>query len=286
MLEATSTQEKKQILLVNDLAGYGKVAAAAMIPILSYMGYPVCNLPTALVSNTFNYGKFSLQENTDYMSKVLPVWKELGFHFDAIATGFMCSDRQARLVSSFCREQSDEGANIFVDPVMGDDGKPYIGVTEAQVELMRQMIGVAHLAFPNYTEACLLTGETYCPEGLTRSSAAKMLEMLTSMGAKSVLITSAHVDKQSCVAGLNGDDGEIFFLHYDEIPAYFHGTGDVFSAIVIGHLLNGVTLKESTRRAMEALCRLIGQNKDLPDKFRGLPLESCLGLIYGSGEER
>ena len=265
MLEATSTQEKKQILLVNDLAGYGKVAAAAMIPILSYMGYPVCNLPTALVSNTFNYGKFSLQENTDYMSKVLPVWKELGFHFDAIATGFMCSDRQARLVSSFCREQSDEGANIFVDPVMGDDGKPYIGVTEAQVELMRQMIGVAHLAFPNYTEACLLTGETYCPEGLTRSSAAKMLEMLTS---------------------LNGDDGEIFFLHYDEIPAYFHGTGDVFSAIVIGHLLNGVTLKESTRRAMEALCRLIGQNKDLPDKFRGLPLESCLGLIYGSGEER
>ena len=28
--------KKKQILLINDLAGYGKVATAAMLPILSY----------------------------------------------------------------------------------------------------------------------------------------------------------------------------------------------------------------------------------------------------------
>ena len=45
---------KKQILLINDMAGYGKVATAAMLPILSYMGYPTYNLPTALVSNTLD----------------------------------------------------------------------------------------------------------------------------------------------------------------------------------------------------------------------------------------
>ena len=33
--------QKKQILLINDLAGYGKVATAAMLPILSYMGHPL-----------------------------------------------------------------------------------------------------------------------------------------------------------------------------------------------------------------------------------------------------
>ena len=32
---------KKQILLINDVCGYGKVATAAMLPILSYMGMPV-----------------------------------------------------------------------------------------------------------------------------------------------------------------------------------------------------------------------------------------------------
>ena len=44
---------KKQILLINDVCGYGKVATAAMLPILSYMGMPVHNLPTAIVSNEY-----------------------------------------------------------------------------------------------------------------------------------------------------------------------------------------------------------------------------------------
>ena len=49
-------KEKKQILLINDIAGNSKVGMGAMVPVLSYMGYPTFNLPTALVSNTFNYG--------------------------------------------------------------------------------------------------------------------------------------------------------------------------------------------------------------------------------------
>lgn len=58
---------KKQILLINDVCGYGKVATAAMLPILSYMGMPVHNLPTAIVSNTLDYGKFNLLDTTDYI---------------------------------------------------------------------------------------------------------------------------------------------------------------------------------------------------------------------------
>lgn len=56
-----------KLLLINDLAGYGKVALSAMIPILSHMQYEVCSLPTALVSNTLDYGKFEILETTDYM---------------------------------------------------------------------------------------------------------------------------------------------------------------------------------------------------------------------------
>lgn len=35
------------VLLINDMAGYGKVALAAMIPVMSHMGLNVCNLPEA-----------------------------------------------------------------------------------------------------------------------------------------------------------------------------------------------------------------------------------------------
>lgn len=131
---------KKQILLINDMAGYGKVATAAMLPILSYMGYPTYNLPTALVSNTLDYGKFNILETTDYIQGVFPIWKELGFHYDAISTGFIASERQAGIISRYCTEQAAEGTTIFVDPIMGDEGKLYNGVTEATIGSMREMI--------------------------------------------------------------------------------------------------------------------------------------------------
>ena len=38
----------KKILLVNDLAGYGKVALSAMIPVLSHMGCETYNLQLPL----------------------------------------------------------------------------------------------------------------------------------------------------------------------------------------------------------------------------------------------
>ena len=38
---------EKEILLVNDLCGVGKVALSVMIPLLSAQGHIVHNLPTA-----------------------------------------------------------------------------------------------------------------------------------------------------------------------------------------------------------------------------------------------
>ena len=45
---------KDQILLINDLAGYGKVALSAMLPVMTHAGLNLYNLPTALVSNTLD----------------------------------------------------------------------------------------------------------------------------------------------------------------------------------------------------------------------------------------
>ena len=152
---------KKQILLINDMAGYGKVATAAMLPILSYFGHPTYNLPTALVSNTLDYGQFNILDTTAYIKGVFPVWKALGFHFDAIATGFIVSEEQALLISNYCQLQAMQGTTIYVDPIMGDEGKLYNGITSATIDHMRKLIAVAHLCYPNYTEACYLTNHPF-----------------------------------------------------------------------------------------------------------------------------
>lgn len=270
---------KKQILLINDMCGYGKVASAAMIPILSYMGHGTYNLPTALVSNTLDYGKFNILDTTDYITGVFPVWKELGFHYDAISTGFIASERQADIVSKYCQEQEKLGTAIYVDPIMGDEGKLYNGVTPATIGSMKEMVSVADLIFPNYTEACYLTGTDYYAGGVSREKAFTLLDGLRAIGTKSALITSITVDGQHCVAGYNHTTGEYFLLGYTEIPVHFPGTGDMFSAVLLGHLLDGEALKPSTRKAMDAVYNLIDLNKDNEDKNRGIPIENYLNIL-------
>ena len=250
----------------------------AMLPILTYQGHSVYNLPTALVSNTLDYGHFNVMETTDYMRGTLPVWQRLGFRFDAICTGLMFSEEQARLVADYCSRQHQEGTKVFVDPIMGDGGRLYNGITHRQVELMREMVSVADLTFPNYTEACFLADIPFRPEGMTWPEACTLLDRIQALGARSVVVNSARVDGQTCVIGKTSQLST-FLLPYQEIPLAFHGTGDIFSAVLIGHLMNGAPLRESTQKAMTVVSSLIDRNRDQEDKCLGIPIEQCLDLL-------
>ena len=156
---------------------------------------------------------------------------------------------------------------------------PYNGVTQKQVALMREMVSVAHLTFPNYTEACYLTDTPIKMDGITWEEAGDLLDKLRKIGSKSALITSCKIDGQCSVAGFNHFDDSYFHLEYHEIPGLFHGTGDIFSAVLIGHLLNGESLKVSTRTAMDTVFRMIDRYRDTKDKNRGIPIEKCLDLL-------
>ena len=279
----------KQILLINDVVGHSHVGMVAMLPILTHMGHSTYNLPTALVSNTLDYGHFNVMETTDYMRGAIPVWRQLGFHFDAVCTGLMFSEEQARLVSDYCRQLHGEGTTIFVDSIMADGGHLYNGMTQRHVELMREMISVADLTFPNYTEACYLAEMPYRQEGCSWQEACEMMDRIAALGAKSVLVTSARVDGKSCVVGRRGSEaqgfrqrlseGPYFRIDYEEIPKAFHGTGDIFSAVLIGHLMNDEPLRDSTQAAVTVVSRLIERNMEQQDVCLGIPIERCLDLL-------
>lgn len=268
---------EKSILLINDMAGYGKVALSAMIPILSHMRHQVYNLPTALVSNTLDYGKFDILETTDYMKNSISVWEELGFRFDAVSTGFLVSEEQTRLVAEYCKQKRETGAKIFVDPIMGDDGILYNGVTEQTIAYMRQMCSVAHVIVPNFTEASFLADMFQDKKDVTEEEAFMLVEKLHELGAEAVVVTSARVDGQSVT--LVYENGHLTKLPYEEIPVRFPGTGDIFSAVLLGSVLQGRQLVSSTRQAMHVIEKMIIKNKDNEDKYKGIPLEQYLEVI-------
>ena len=269
----------KSILIISDMVGVGNIATTAMMPILAYLGFPTCSLPTSLVSNNFGYGSYAMKDTSDYLRDTFPVLEKLGFGFTAVATGFIPTGEQAEMISAFCRKQAEGGTPIFVDPVMGDGGEMYKGLPLSIVDNMRKMLEVADLSYPNYTEACYLASIPYKPEGVSREEAFELVNNIRGMGSRSVLITSIKVDGKASVAGYNAEDDEYFTLGYEELPLLFSGTGDVFSAILIGNLLKGMDLKQSTRKAMDGVYNLILLNKDAEDPYLGLPVEKYLTIL-------
>ncbi|MBO4317601.1 MAG: bifunctional hydroxymethylpyrimidine kinase/phosphomethylpyrimidine kinase, partial [Mailhella sp.] len=236
-------QVRRKILAINDIAGYGKVALSAMIPILSHMGFHVCNLPTAVVSNTLDYGRFRILDTTGYMRDALKVWAELRFSFDAVSTGFIVSEEQMMLIRDFCEETVRKGTKVFNDPIMGDDGRLYNGVSPDTIAHMRGLVGVSELTVPNYTEACFLADVPYRPEGADAGEMKRIIGRLREIGAKSVVVTSAVLEGRKQVAGFDAAAGTYFSLPYDEIPVRFPGTGDIFSSVLFGSVLEGMPLR-------------------------------------------
>lgn len=274
-------QSGKNILIINDMPGYGKVALAAMLPILSHLGHSVYNLPTALVSNTLDYGKFTILDTTDYMEKAISVWGELGFSFDCITTGLLVSSQQVDIICAFIRSQKKPGLLVMTDPIMGDDGKLYNGVDAARVADMRRLIGVADVIVPNLTEGQFLSGLYLGQESLTGDQARRLVDALREYGPKSVVVTSG-VERETgehVVWGFNGDTGEYFTLPYRYLKVHFPGTGDIFSAVLLGQLLAGRDLRQSVARAMEVLEQLIFLEQGELEKNKGIRIERFLNLL-------
>ena len=271
----------KKLLLISDLAGYGKVALSAMLPVLSHMKYETYNLPTAIVSNTLDYGKFDILDTTEYMKNTLKVWDELGFSFQAVFTGFIVSKEQTELIIDFCRKKSEEGVLVFTDPIMGDEGHLYNGITEETVDLMRNLISVADYIVPNYTEAAYLSGVAYKEDGATEEEFHEIIDKLRSLGAKSVVITSAKIQgaPQKSVLGYDHNRQEYFRHDFEEIPVRFPGTGDIFSSVFMGKIMEGCDLDGATQIAMRVVRNMIESNAANVDKYKGMPVELCLEVI-------
>lgn len=269
---------EKKILLINDICGYGKVALSAMIPVLSYMGVQVYNLPTAIVSNTLNYGKFKIQDTSDYIKDTLKVWEELNFSFEAISTGFIVGKEQMEIISDFCKKQSEKGVHIFSDPIMGDNGKLYDGIPIETIDYMKKLISVSDISMPNYTEACFLTGKEV-KQNISKKEIKDIIDKLRNLGAKSVVITSSVIDDSKTVAGYDDKLSKYFYINYEEIPVYFPGTGDIFSSVLIGSVMQKDELETATKKAMKIVKQMIKQNISQQDNYKGLPIERCIHLL-------
>ena len=237
-----------RVAAIHDLSGVGRCSLTVILPVLSAMGVQVCPVPTAMLSCHFGFGDVVFRDLTDYIPRALENYQELGIDFECIYSGFLGSEEQVDHCLEFFR--SYPKALIVVDPVMGDHGKPYKTYTKELQTRMGELVSVADLITPNYTEACILLGEEYSHEPVTRAKAKSMLVRLSELGPKNVVITGLSLATGEIAnVGYDRDQNAFWRVTCDSVPVSYPGTGELYASARIGSLLTGDSLPISMDRA-------------------------------------
>lgn len=243
----------KRVAAIHDMSGVGRVSLTAVIPVLSAMGIQTCPLPTAILSTHTQYPHFSFIDLTDNMVNMINEWKALDLRFDAIYSGYLGSTRQIEILENFVKDFRREDTLVVVDPVLGDNGKLYATFDDTMVQGMRQLVRSADVITPNLTEAFALLDRPYKTE-LTTDELKATLRDLAKMGPKTVIITSVPIEgdeQHTSVCAYDTETDRFWRVTCQYMPAHYPGTGDTFTSVLTGALLQGDSLPMAIDRAAQ-----------------------------------
>ena len=272
----------KQIAAIHDLSGFGRTSLSVVIPILSAMGIKVCPLPTALLSTHSRFEGYHFTDLTDHMQPIIDHWKTLDISFDAVYSGFLGSSEQISIVRGMIDTFKHKHLFVVVDPVLGDNGKTYGPINEEMVVGMRSLLQKADIITPNLTEAFLLLNEPFHFD-VGEAEIKDMILRLAAMGPQMVVVTSAPGNssmKNSSVIAYENKSSRFWKVPINYIPADFPGTGDCFTSVLTGALLQGDSLPIAMERAVHFISSgvraTLGYNYDQKE---GILLERVLNQL-------
>lgn len=248
-----------KVAAIHDLSGFGRSSLAVVIPILSVMGIQVCSLPTAVLSTqTGGFEGYCFIDLTDHMEEYIEHWHKLGIEFACIYSGFLGSSRQIDIIARFIDMFSSNNPLVVIDPVLGDDGRLYETMDQEMVARMRGFIKKADIITPNFTEAAFLLDEPYNP-AVTETEMKTWLVRLSAMGPKIVVITSVPVSGggKTAVLAYNQEDGRFWKVDCVYLPADYPGTGDAFTSVIVGSILQGDDLPVALSRGVRFITAAI-----------------------------
>lgn len=270
---------QKHILVIQDLSCIGRCALSTALPVLSCCGIQVTPLPTLLLStHTGGFGEVYKRDLSEDLDAILAKWAALPLRFDAIHVGYLAGEHQLPLVQRVLDAYRGPDTLLFVDPVMGDWGKRYTGVSTALADGFLDLCRQADLIFPNRTEAALLLDQPYRKGADQPAALLKQLQGLLALGAKGAVITGVsagdgHIGAACLTQGMAAPEMALSPQRQGSWP----GTGDLFAATVESALLLGRPLPEACGIATQFLYQCLKDAPVDPKQSRfGAPFERAL----------
>ncbi|MCH5157254.1 MAG: bifunctional hydroxymethylpyrimidine kinase/phosphomethylpyrimidine kinase [Clostridiales bacterium] len=242
----------KNILIYNDISGLGNCSMVANLPIFTKLGHYCMPIVTASYSCQTGFGNFSLQRNdnvAEFTDRLLANRMP-----DAIYVGFGNDNGILKALTAIVSGFADKNVYTLVDPIMGDNGALYPVFDKTYLQHMKRLVSHAHCITPNLTEACLLADVDY-EELVSHRNEPTFLatcgiifdDFLIKTGAQSAVITG--IECGNLIGNIVLDGTSRHFVTNERVEITYSGTGDVFSSVVLGSILNGHNLLVATQVA-------------------------------------
>ncbi len=248
-----------KILSISSQVVSGHVGNSAITFALQRMGHDVLPIPTVLLSNHPGHKTFAgTAISLELLEKLVESLENNGHlnTLDGIITGYLPSTDHADFVHKLLDKIKTLSPNvkILVDPVMGDFPKG-LYIDHAIAELIkRNLLPKAHIVTPNHFELQWLTDNKFSPIINARS-----------LPVAKVLVTSAPGKDKKNLQNLLVTKTETWSCEVAKLESAPNGTGDLFAALFLGNLLNGLDEKASLAQTTASIEAVLNASKDKPE---------------------
>ena len=241
----------KRIVTIQDISCVGKCSLTVALPIISAMGVETAVVPTAVLSTHTMFKNFTFRDLSTDIPLIQKHWKEEKINFDSIYTGYLGSIEQIDMLKDFFKEFKTPDNFIFIDPVMGDNGKLYTGFNQEFADEMAKLCNLADIVVPNLTEASYMLHKEY-KEQYTEEEIKELLIELSNLGPNKVVLTGVSFKENELgVMSYDKQTNKFFTYFREKINVKYHGTGDIFASTLVGALVNEKSLEEALKIAVD-----------------------------------
>jgi pyridoxine kinase len=238
------------IVAISSHVARGAVGNRAMVFALERLGFTVWSVPTVILPHHPGHGRAErIVLDPDRFAALLEALVEDGraTGVAGIVSGYLGSAGQVEAVARFVEavREARPDCLYLCDPVIGDAGALYVDVPIA--ELVRdRLLTLADVATPNAFECAWLAGDD---DGADPDLALSA----TMLPPAVVLVTSAPALLRGHIGNLLVEEDGSWLLEHPALPNAAKGTGDLLSALVLAHRLQGRAWPEASRLALSSV---------------------------------
>lgn len=273
------------VLSIQSHVAYGHVGNdAAMLP-LQLLGIEPVAVHTVQFSNHTGYGEFKGQVFTPtHVQDVLDGLRARGVleRCTAVLSGYLGDAGVGEAILAAVQEvrASQPKAYYLCDPVMGDVGRGVFVRPGIPEFLRKRALSQASVITPNHYEFELLCGGPLTTVQAATQAARTMLGQMHDRQSALIVITSLRTDDlptdQLATLAVTADKAWLVQTPYADLHPLPNGMGDVFSAVLLGHLIQGKAVPDAVSQAVSTLYALVSSTVS---GQRDLPLVACRDQI-------